>query len=96
MKPKPQKRLKPVKSLPLKEETNNGNCSAEGDDGGHSFTCFKCGEMYKSHQQRKNHILSHYYSTFHNMLPTARPYTCPQCLSHQALRLRSQEDIRVH
>ena len=42
-------------------------------------SCFKCGLECKNLVHRKNHILSHYYSSFYKVLPTTNPYVCPQC-----------------
>ena len=44
-----------------------------------SSSCFKCGLPCKSLAHRKNHILSHYYSAFHKVLPNSSPFACPQC-----------------
>ena len=56
-----------------------GNPSIEVGGNRTSSSCFKCGLPCKSLAHRKNHILSHFYSAFHSVLPSSNPFVCPQC-----------------
>ena len=41
--------------------------------------CFKCGQICKDNSNLKNHVLSHYYQVFYEVLPDSKPYPCPDC-----------------
>ena len=39
--------------------------------------CFKCGEICKNLGNLKNHVLSHYYKVFYDVIPDSKPFKCP-------------------
>merc|ERR1719319_1448530 len=41
--------------------------------------CFKCDQVCKDKSQLKNHVLSHFYEEFYKILPSSKPYPCPEC-----------------
>ena len=41
--------------------------------------CFKCGQICKDNSNLKNHVLSHYYQVFYEVLPDSKPFPCPEC-----------------
>jgi len=41
--------------------------------------CFKCGQICKDNSNLKNHVLSHYYQVFYDVLPDSKPFPCPEC-----------------
>ena len=43
--------------------------------------CFKCGQICKDNSNLKNHVLSHYYQVFYQVLPDSKPFPCPECES---------------
>merc|ERR1719362_520250 len=58
---------------------SQGTVKAHENDGGPE--CFKCGQVCKDNSNLKNHILSHYYQVFYDVLPDSKPYPCPICES---------------
>jgi len=42
-------------------------------------SCPKCGQVCKSKDTLRNHVLSHYYELFFEVLPGVSPFTCPEC-----------------
>ena len=49
--------------------------------------CFKCGQICKDNSNLKNHVLSHYYQVFYEVLPDSKPYPCPDCDSKSRDRI---------
>jgi len=41
--------------------------------------CPKCGQVCKDNSNLKNHVLSHYYQVFYDVLPDCKPFACPLC-----------------
>lgn len=43
--------------------------------------CFVCNKEYQKEKKLnlKNHILSHYYPIFYQVIPNSRPFNCPEC-----------------
>ena len=41
--------------------------------------CPKCGQVCKDNSNLKNHVLSHYYQVFYDVLPDCKPFSCPLC-----------------
>ena len=64
---------------------SQGTVKAHENDGGPE--CFKCGQVCKDNSNLKNHILSHYYQVFYEVLPDSKPYPCPICDSHSRDRI---------
>ena len=56
-----------------------GTVKAHDNEGGPE--CFKCGQVCKDNSNLKNHVLSHYYQVFYEVLPDSKPYPCPLCES---------------
>jgi len=54
-----------------------GTVQAHENDSGPE--CFKCGQICKDNSNLKNHVLSHYYQTFYDVLPDSKPFPCPIC-----------------
>ena len=54
-----------------------GTVKAHDNEGGPE--CFKCGQVCKDNSNLKNHVLSHYYQVFYDVLPDSKPYPCPIC-----------------
>jgi len=77
-KPRPPKPLEdsPKKSVPG-GFASQGTVKAHDNDGGPE--CFKCGQVCKDNSNLKNHVLSHYYQVFYDVLPDSRPFECPLC-----------------
>jgi hypothetical protein len=44
-----------------------------------NLKCFKCDQAYKKVTSYRNHILSHYYTIFFEVLPASKPFSCPEC-----------------
>merc|ERR1712110_544338 len=62
----------------------------ENDGGSECFKCgqvFNCGQVCKDNFNLRNHILSHYYQVFFQVLPDSKPYPCPICDSHKRDRI---------
>ena len=74
IKSKITKRLGPTNDVLRQVQTNQSANVLDKDK-----TCFKCGRICDSIMHRKNHILSHYYPTFYKVLPSCKPYSCPEC-----------------
>merc|ERR1711997_552289 len=71
---------KPKKSSGLSTGfASQGTVKAHENDGGPE--CFKCGQVCKDNSNLKNHVLSHYYQVFYDVLPDSKPYPCPLCES---------------
>merc|ERR1719232_1536923 len=58
---------------------SQGTVKAHDNEGGPE--CFKCGQVCKDNSNLKNHVLSHYYQVFYEVLPDSKPYPCPICES---------------
>ena len=41
--------------------------------------CPKCPLICKDKNNLRNHVLSHYYQTFYAVLPSSKPFECPEC-----------------
>merc|ERR1719500_1812784 len=41
--------------------------------------CPKCDQICKDKGGLRNHVLSHYYEVFFEVLPVVAPFTCPEC-----------------
>jgi len=41
--------------------------------------CPKCKQICKDNSNLRNHVLSHYYHVFYDILPTCKPFECPIC-----------------
>merc|ERR1712126_798135 len=41
--------------------------------------CPKCEQICKNKDGLRNHLLSHYYYLFFEVLPEVSPFTCPEC-----------------
>ena len=56
---------------------SQGTVKAHDNEGGPE--CFKCGQVCKDNANLKNHVLSHYYQVFYDVLPDSKPYECTIC-----------------
>jgi len=56
---------------------SQGTVAAHDNDSGPE--CPKCGQVCKDNSNLKNHVLSHYYQVFYNVLPDSKPFPCPIC-----------------
>ena len=73
--PKPKK--EPEVSGTPKGLTKMG--SVQSHDNTEGPECPKCGQVCKDNSNLKNHVLSHYYQVFYDVLPVAKPFPCPIC-----------------
>ena len=76
---------KPAKTIQKKEKSvNSGSafptmCQVREHDNPDGPTCPKCEQVCKDNTHLKNHLLSHFYPQFYELLPACKPFECPEC-----------------
>ena len=83
---KPKQRRERSRSRERPEKTSvaaGGGFASQGTVKAHDNEtgpeCFKCGQICKDNSNLKNHVLSHYYQVFYDVLPDSKPFPCPEC-----------------
>jgi len=73
---------KPAKSSPKSDKGGVGFAllnQVKEHDNPDGPTCPKCNQVCKDNANLKNHLLSHFYLQFYELLPSSKPYPCPVC-----------------